>query len=50
GDQYGKTIRGRFAESVERHVDDLLSGRQTPRVLEHIAKTDGPIFAPLSVT
>jgi len=50
GDQYGETIRGRFAESVERHVDDLLEGREPPRVLEHIAKTDGPIFAPLGVT
>lgn len=50
GDQYGETIRSCFAESVERHVDDLLSGRETPRVLEHIAKTDGPIFAPLCIT
>ena len=50
GDQYGETIRSRFAETVERHVDDLLSGGQPPRVLEHIAKTDGPIFAPLGGT
>lgn len=50
GDQYGKTIRSHFAKSVGRHVDDLLSGREPPLVLQHIAKTDGPIFAPLDVT
>jgi len=48
GAEFGDTIRTRFAESVRRHLDDLHSGREQPWVLEHIAKTQGPIFSPLS--
>ncbi len=48
GAEFGDTIRTYFAESVRRHLDDLHSGREQPLVLEHIAKTEGPIFSPLS--
>jgi hypothetical protein len=48
GAEFGDTIRTHFAESVRRHLDDLHSGREQPLVLEHIAKTEGPIFSPLS--
>ena len=45
---FGETIRTCFTESVRKHLDDLHTGREQTRVLEHIAKTDGPIFSPLS--
>ncbi len=48
GDAFGHKIRACFGESVERHLDDLYSGREKPAVLQHIATTDGPVFAPLS--
>jgi len=47
-ESFGNTIRTRFGESVERHLDDLHSGRERPLVLQHIATTEGPIFSPLS--
>jgi hypothetical protein len=50
GEAFGRTIRNRFAASVQAHLDDLQTGREPPRVLEHIARTDGPIFAPLGET
>jgi len=48
GEAFGHKIRACFGESVERHLEDLYSGAEQPRVLEHIATTDGPIFSPLS--
>jgi hypothetical protein len=47
GEAFGRTIRARFGETVRRRLDDLHSGRERPRVLEHIATTEGPIFSPL---
>lgn len=47
GAGFGSTIRERFAASVQAHLEDLHAGRERPRVLEHIATTAGPIFAPL---
>ena len=48
GESFGRTIRARFGESVERHLDDLYNGTERPWVLEHIATTEGPVFSPLS--
>ena len=48
GEAFGHKIRACFGESIERHLEDLYSGAERPRVLEHIATTDGPIFSPLS--
>jgi hypothetical protein len=48
GETFGRTIRARFGETVGRRLDDLYSGKERPRVLEHIATTEGPIFSPLS--
>jgi hypothetical protein len=48
GEAFGHKIRACFGESLERHLEDLYSGAEPPRVLEHIATTDGPIFSPLS--
>jgi hypothetical protein len=48
GEAFGRRIRGCFGESVERHLDDLHSGRESPAVLQHIATTDGPVFSALS--
>jgi hypothetical protein len=50
GEPFGRTIRERFAASVHAHLEDLYTGREQPRVLEHIATTDGPIFAPFTGT
>jgi len=47
GETFGHTIRACFGESVARHLGDLYSGSEQPRVLEHIATTEGPIFSPL---
>lgn len=47
GAAFGATIRQRFPASVQAHLEDLHAGRERPRVLEHIATTAGPIFAPL---
>jgi len=49
GAEFGERIRARFADSVEQHVEDLLSAREPPLVLQHIAQTPGPIFAPLDM-
>lgn len=48
GAQFGDTVRARFSASVDRHLEDLYSGGELPRVLQHIATTSGPIFSPLS--
>lgn len=47
GETFGHTIRARFGESIERHLDNLYNGSEHPWVLEHIATTNGPIFSPL---
>lgn len=46
GEAFGRSVRTHFAESVERHLEDLRSGREQPLVLQHIATAQGPIFAP----
>ncbi len=43
-------IREAFRPSIKRHADDLFSGREGPLVLNHIAKTEGPIYAPIFVS
>jgi len=48
GEEFGGTIRERFAGTVRARLDDLYEGRERPWVLEHIATTDGPIFAPVA--
>jgi hypothetical protein len=45
GEAFGQKIRACFGKSIERHLEDLYSGRERPRVLEHIATTDGLIFS-----
>jgi hypothetical protein len=47
-DEFVRMIRSRFQETVDRHVDSLVSGKEQPLVLQHIAKTDGPIYAPVA--
>ncbi len=44
---FSEAIRSRFEESVARHLDDLYSGDEPPRVLAHIATTQEAIFSPL---
>ena len=47
-DGFAQRIRAAFRSPVERHLDDLASGRERPLVLQHIAGTDGPIYSPLA--
>lgn len=47
GRVFGQQVRECFSQSIERHLEDLHSGREQPLVLQHIATTDGPIFSPL---
>lgn len=44
---FAERIRKAFRPSIERHADNLFSGREAPVVLSHIAKTEGPIYAPI---
>ncbi len=46
-EEFRRMIRSRFEQSVARHADALLRGDEKPLVLEHIARTDGPIYAPV---
>ncbi len=46
--EFRATIRESFARSVAKHADDLASGKEPPLILQHIARTDGPIYAPVS--
>ena len=48
GEEFGARIRERFSRSIERHLDDLHTGAEQPLVLQHIATTPGPVFAPVS--
>ena len=48
GEVFGQRIRECFAESIERHLDDLYSGNEPPLVLQHIATTSGPVFSPFA--
>jgi hypothetical protein len=45
---FRKMIRESFAASVAKHVDDLAGGKEPPLILQHIASTDGPIYAPVA--
>lgn len=44
---FADSIRQNFRSSIDRHLDDLFTGREAPVVLTHIAKTDGPIYSPI---
>lgn len=44
---FGQEIRKRFEQTVDRYLDGLLEGSDKPIVLEHIAKTSGPIYTPV---
>jgi hypothetical protein len=48
--KFGVQILERFNQSVEKHLDNLHSGREQPLVLQHIAGTDGWIFSALDLT
>jgi hypothetical protein len=48
GAAFGQKIRACFGASIERHLEDIYSGNEQPRVLQHIATTEGPIFSPLA--
>jgi hypothetical protein len=47
GREFGQAIRGAFASSIDRHLEDLYSGAEQPVVLQHIATTVGPVFSPV---
>ena len=44
---FADSIRQNFRRSIDRHLDDLFTGREAPVVLTHIAKTDGSIYSPI---
>jgi hypothetical protein len=44
--EFAASTREKFRASVERHLDELVGG-EPPLVLQHIAKTTGPIYTPL---
>lgn len=44
---FANRIRQNFRQSIDRHLDDLFTGREAPVVLSHIATTDGPIYSPI---
>ncbi len=46
--EFRALIRDSFAQSVARHVDDLAGGSEPPLILQHIATTEGPIYAPVA--
>ncbi len=46
--QFRAELRSAFQQSVDKHSDRLASGQEPALVLQHIAKTDGPIYAPIS--
>ncbi|MBZ5526862.1 MAG: hypothetical protein LAN71_03035 [Acidobacteriia bacterium] len=45
--EFGAQVRKRFRDSVARHAEDLVSGAEPPLILQHIAKTEGPIYTPI---
>jgi len=46
-EDFAGKIRAGFRDSVSRHLEDLYTGREQPKVLQHIAGTNGPIFSPM---
>ncbi len=50
GDEFGQQVRDCFDQSIEKHLENLYSGREKPLVLQHIATTEGPVFSPLEHT
>jgi hypothetical protein len=46
-EEFARRIRATFDETVTRHCDSLRTGATPPVVLDHIARTDGPIYAPI---
>lgn len=49
-EEFGAAIRRAFRSSIDLHLEDLASGREQPLVLQHIAATDGPIYAPCAAS
>lgn len=49
GAAFADKVRDRFRISADRHLEDLVTGNEQPRVLHHIAATGGPIFSPLDM-
>jgi len=47
GSPFSSEIRTRFGEAVSRHLENIHSGREQARVLQHIAGCQGPVFSPL---
>jgi len=47
GAEFARAVRERFQDTIARHLDDLCAGSEPPLVLQHIAQTDGAIYAPL---
>lgn len=45
--EFRAMIRESFAQSVAMHADDLVGAKEPPLILQHIASTEGPIYAPL---
>jgi hypothetical protein len=46
--EFRALIRESFARSVAKHSDDLAGGIELPLILQHIASTEGPIYAPVA--
>lgn len=46
--EFRALIRESFAQSVAKHADDLAGGKEPPLILQHIASTAGPIYAPVA--
>lgn len=46
--EFRALIRESFAHSVAKHADDLAGGSEPPLILQHIASTEGPIYAPVA--
>lgn len=47
GTEFARAVRKRFQDSIARHLNDLCAGSEPPLVLQHIAQTEGAIYAPL---
>ena len=46
--RFAELIRREFHSSVAKHAGDLVSGSESALVLQHIAKTEGPIYSPVN--
>jgi len=46
--EFRAAIRDAFRPTIERHLEDLFTGKEPPLVLQHIASTKGPIYSPIA--